>query len=601
MIVFFSFAISLLLSMMLIWIIRRLSIRYGWVVNPRNDRWHSKPTPTLGGIGIYLAFVICLFLISSFFGGIGLSRWGLLAGSTIVFVVGLYDDFKKISPPAKLIGQIIAAALVIYLGYTTNFFTPKIHNTILAILPNILLTFIWLIGITNAINLLDNMDGLAAGIAVITTGFLSYLFWQTDDIALLVVTLALGGSILGFLFFNFPPASIFMGDSGSMFIGFTLAILAIARPPQASNVFAVVGVPTLLFLLPILDTILVAVTRILRGDSPVHGGKDHASHRLVKFGLSERQTLEVLYTVAVVAGIAAIGIEKIDYWISLILVPTLVISLALVTAYLGRIKVVDSSQSGKSRRISQLMFELTYRRHFLEILLDFFLIGISYYLAYWISSEFTIDQTDLAQFLGSLPVVYAGSFLSFFYTGIYRRVWRYVGVGDFLIFAKASLGSVVILIVASYFILSGNYLNFLFAVYGVILFVSLSLSRSSFKILDLLSSRQVRSKEERVLILGAGDAGEMAIRWILMNPEMGYHPVGIVDADRYNIGRQIHGIPILGDYDQIESIVKKKKINGIVLTYDMKITDDKIMNILSLCKSNGLWIRKLRLEFERME
>lgn len=600
MIAFISFVLSLILSMILVWSIRRLSLHYGWVVRPRSDRWHNKPTPMLGGVGIFAAFVISLLLITNISGGIDRSKWGLLAGSIVVFVIGLYDDFRKISPPAKLVGQIIAAALVIYLGYTTNFFTPKINNTILAQLPNILLTFIWLIGITNAINLLDNMDGLAAGIALITTGFLGYLFWQTNDTVLWMVTLALGGSILGFLVFNFPPASIFMGDSGSLFIGFTLAILAIARPPQASNVFAVVGVPTLLFLLPILDTALVTVTRILRGESPARGGKDHASHRLVAFGLSERQTLGVLYTVAIVSGIAAIGIEEIDYWVSLILVPSLVISLALVTAYLGRIKVVDSSKE-RSGRIVQLMIDLTYRWHFLEILLDFFLIGISYFLAYWMSSGFRINESGLDQFLLSLPIVYAGSFLSFFYNGIYRGVWRYVGVGDFLKYARASLGSVVLLILASYLFLRGDYLNLLYAGYGVILFVSLALSRSSFKILDLLSSRQVRSREERVLILGAGDAGEMAIRWMMMNPEFGYHPIGIIDADRNKKGLQIHGVPVLGDYDQIESILNKKKITGVVLTDAMKISDDKIMNILSVCRSNGQWVRKLRLEFERME
>ena len=600
MIAFISFVLSLILSMILVWSIRRLSLHYGWVVRPRSDRWHNKPTPMLGGVGIFAAFVISLLLITNISGGIDRSKWGLLAGSIVVFVIGLYDDFRKISPPAKLVGQIIAAALVIYLGYTTNFFTPKINNTILAQLPNILLTFIWLIGITNAINLLDNMDGLAAGIALITTGFLGYLFWQTNDTVLWMVTLALGGSILGFLVFNFPPASIFMGDSGSLFIGFTLAILAIARPPQASNVFAVVGVPTLLFLLPILDTALVTVTRILRGESPARGGKDHASHRLVAFGLSERQTLGVLYTVAIVSGIAAIGIEEIDYWVSLILVPSLVISLALVTAYLGRIKVVDSSKE-RSGRIVQLMIDLTYRWHFLEILLDFFLIGISYFLAYWMSSGFRINESGLDQFLLSLPIVYAGSFLSFFYNGIYRGVWRYVGVGDFLKYARASLGSVVLLILASYLFLRGDYLNLLYAGYGVILFVSLALSRSSFKILDLLSSRQVRSREERVLILGAGDAGEMAIRWMMMNPEFGYHPIGIIDPDRNKKGLQIHGVPVLGDYDQIESILNKKKITGVVLTDAMKISDDKIMNILSVCRSNGQWVRKLRLEFERME
>ena len=134
-----------------------------------------------------------------------------------------------------------------------------------------------------------------------------------------------------------------MGDSGSLFLGFTLAVLAIARQPQASNVFAITGVPTLLFLLPILDTTLVTLTRLLRGQSPVMGGQDHTSHRLIAFGFSERQTLMVLYTVAIASGVVAIAIETIDYWLSLILVPTVVIVLALLVAYLARMKVVSST------------------------------------------------------------------------------------------------------------------------------------------------------------------------------------------------------------------------------------------------------------------
>ena len=182
-------------------------------------------------------------------------------------------------------------------------------NEILAQLPNIVLTFFWLVGITNAINLLDNMDGLAGGISLITALILSYFFWQAGNFSLFLFSMALAGALLAFLIFNYPPASIFMGDSGSLFIGFTLAALAIAQRPQASNVFAVMAVPTLLFLLPILDTSLVTITRLLRGQSPAQGGSDHTSHRLVAFGLSERQTLSVLYGVAIFSGILAAALE----------------------------------------------------------------------------------------------------------------------------------------------------------------------------------------------------------------------------------------------------------------------------------------------------
>ena len=563
----FAFASALIFSLVLVRVFRWVGIKHSIVAKPREDRWHKSPTPILGGVGIVLAFLVSLICTYLWDRELDWGHFGLLVGSLIIFGLGLYDDIKKLSPPAKLIGQILAAATVILFGYSTNFFTPKIDNPIIAQIPNLLLTFLWIVGITNAINLLDNMDGLAAGISLITALFLIYFFWQSEDWSLLVISVALAGSVLGFSFYNFPPASIFMGDSGSLFLGFTLAVLAIARQPQASNVFAITGVPTLLFLLPILDTTLVTITRILRGQSPVTGGRDHTSHRLIAFGFSERQTLLVLYGVAVASGVVAIAIETLDYWLSLILVPVLVIILALLVAYLGRLKVVSATTPSRGGAFSRLIVELTYKRRFLEIILDFFLIGLSFYLAFLLTSGTTISDADLQLFLTAIPLAYVGSYLSFFYFGVYRGVWRYVGVDDLLRYAKAALGGAVTVAAAIYLIFPKEaYPRGLIIWFGLTLFLSLAASRSSFKILDLVYGRQVRSPEERVLIVGAGDAGEMVVRWLLMNPSIGYRPIGFLDSNRYNSGRQIHGISILGDFSQVGDIIENKNVDGIVVT-----------------------------------
>ncbi len=337
------FLLALALNLLLIPLVRRVSFKLGRVAQPREDRWHRQPTPTLGGVGMFLSFAISLLVCQLLFPGWAMGALGFLSGSLLMFAVGLYDEFRPMSPVAKLVGQILAATLVISLGYTSTFFTPRLQNNLLAQLPNILFTFVWLVGITNAINLLDNMDGLAGGISLITAGILGYFFWQAGNLPLLWVSLALVGSILGFLVFNFPPAKIFMGDSGSLFLGFTLAVLAIAQQQQASNVFAVIGVPTLIFMLPILDTAMVTITRLMRGQSPARGGRDHASHRLVAFGLSERQALLVLYAVALSSAVMAALLESLNYWLSLVLAPLLILSLVLLTAYLARLKVVTAA------------------------------------------------------------------------------------------------------------------------------------------------------------------------------------------------------------------------------------------------------------------
>ncbi len=327
--------ISALAGLALLRILQPFGRRLGLVSRPRLDRWNRKAIPTIGGIGVIASAALALLLT----GGEAVhAHRGLLIGAALIFLVGLYDDLRELSPPVKLIAQIMVALVVIFSGYRTGFF----RNDLL----NILVTVVWLVGITNALNLLDNMDGLAGGISLVAAGFLSFFFWRNGaDHDLLVISTALFGGLLAFLFYNFPPAKVFMGDSGSLLFGFTLAALAIAKTPQASNVFAVLGVPALLFTLPILDTIFVTLTRLLRGQSPARGGRDHTSHRLVAFGLSERQTVLVLYGIAILSGAAAALVESLNYTLSLVLIPVLLVSFTVLAAYLGRIKVVESDQT----------------------------------------------------------------------------------------------------------------------------------------------------------------------------------------------------------------------------------------------------------------
>lgn len=616
--IYVPFFLAFLLNLLFIPLIRRVSFRLGRVAQPRPDRWHRQPTPTLGGVGIFAAFVCCL-VVARLFAQADLAKgvwddWGFLIGAALLFLLGLYDEFRPISPAAKLTGQIIAATLVILLGYISTFFSPKIANELLAQIPNILLTYLWLVGITNAINLLDNMDGLAGGIAFITSVMLSYIFWRSGNLSLLWVSLALAGSLLGFLVFNFPPAKIFMGDSGSLFIGFTLAALAIAnQKQQASDVFAILGVPTLLFMLPILDTALVAFTRLLRGQSPAQGGRDHTSHRLIAFGLSERQTLFVLYSVALASAVLAAALESLNYWLSLALVPLLILSLALLAAYLGGLKVVSAPQTARpGRTIARLMTELTYRRRLLEVILDFGLISLAYYLAFLAhyagvgNQGLVMNNARLELYLQSLPLALACGYLAFFIFGVYRGMWRYIDLGDLLRYVQSALGSAALL-AASLFLLTSTRFALWAAMisamqlvlFAVFLFLGLAASRSSFRLLDRISKKHTRSGGQPVLILGAGDAGEMAARWIQMNPDLDYLLVGFLDDDPFIAGRQIHGVAVLGGLEQLETILKRRPVAGVILAGpDLASADQQ--NLYQVCQEYGCWVRSLKLEFEKV-
>ena len=561
---------------------------------PRTNRWHRQPTPTLGGIGIFIAFVVSLVIIwlTYPYRNLFSERWSILLAIAIMFSVGLYDDIKHINPPIKLAFQILAATIIIFFGSNTiNFFRWPIAN--------ILLTFFWLVGITNAINLLDNMDGLAGGVALIASGFLSVFFWKTGYPELLILSLTLAGSILGFLVFNFPPAKIFMGDSGSMLLGFSLAALAVARRTQASNIFAIVGVPTLVFLLPILDTGLVAVTRILRGQSPAIGGTDHTSHRLVAFGLSERQAVLVLYGIAIISGLASVGLEAWDYDVSLVLIPVLLIVLSLFTAYLARMKVV-STQQNQPNEITRWIVNVTFKRRIFELIFDLLLIGVSYYLAFWTRFGLNMTSTSMNLFLVSWPIALGVTYCSFYLLGIYRGMWRYIGINDLIRYVGASLlaGAVSWVITRLVFpnqLFTGD----VFLLFIIYLLIGLAGSRSSFQILDRIYNRQFSGiQKENVLLYGAEDAGEIALRWILRNPDIGYSVVGFLDDDSLKWGSNIHGINIIGDLTKLDQFIQEKQVNGVIATTDNLLHSAEGEKLVSACRAKGVWVRVLRLEFE---
>lgn len=621
-----AFLAALILALGIIPLVRRGCLRYGAVSLPRVDRWSDKPTAKLGGIGIFLAFCIGLAILLAVetldIHRFAFEHWGLLLTAGLIFGLGLYDDLRPMTPPAKLISQVVIAALAVFLGYTTEFFSPRVENLLLAQSLNTLLTITWLVAITNAFNLMDNMDGLAGGIAFITAAILGYYFWQDNNLVMLLIVAALAGSVLGFLRYNFPPASIFMGDSGSQFLGFTLALLAIARQPQASDVLAVVAVPTLLFLLPIVDTILVTLTRLLRGESPAKGGRDHTSHRLIAFGLTERQAVLVLYGIALLAGVASILVEAVGYWLSLVVLPFMVILLAVLAAYLGGIKLSLSGEpaTGTRKAPTQVVLEYAYRGRLLEVALDFLIIVLVYFLAVLIHKGEILSAAELEHFLHTLPIVLAGTLLLFYLAGVYRGVWRYLGVRDLVLFGAASLGAALATGLVVYLLYPQSFSGVVFILYGILLFLGVAVSRSSFRVLDSISQRnQERAAEERVVIYGADGTGEIAMRWILMHPGMNYRLVGFLDDDPLLAGRQIGGVVVLGGFRHLDNILARHKIDGLILARvlpraigDIRSTSDTDVHLvdeaersamdqlIQVCARHNCWVKALKLEFEQM-
>ncbi|MGB9672590.1 MAG: hypothetical protein ACPL3P_00475 [Anaerolineales bacterium] len=600
MINFWVYLAAFLLSLSVCFLIRKLLIAYGIFDLPKNDRWHKYAVPKFGGVGIFTATMIA-WLIYIGWG----KQWhdfplGLLSGIILMFALGVVDDIKPMSPAAKLIGQISAASLVIYQGYTTLFFTPRLGNTIIAQLPNIILTFIWLVGITNAINLLDNMDGLAGGIALIASGFLSYLFWKNQDYILFSLSLSLSGALTGFLVWNFPPAKLFMGDSGSQFLGFTLALLAIARQPQASNIFAVMGVPTLILLLPILDTSFVTITRLLRGESPMKGGRDHTSHRLIAFGLDDRHVLLVFYVIAMVCGISAMILESLDYDLSLVLIPLIIIVLMIFTAYLAGMKISAVDESHQKSPLPTWIVAFAIRRNLLEVAFDFLLIAVSFYLAIF-TKKFAVNLNAFADYLSTLPLALLSAYASFYAVGIYRNLWRYLGTESIFNFGKASLISALIFgLLVHWLRATVEFPISTFLFFGISFFFVLIASRYSFKALDTFSARQRSNEFEPVWIYGSDLNVDFVIQWLLLHPQLKLKPIGIISDESYKVNKSIQGVRIVGSVSDLPTLTPTTEVQGLIIATS-GINETTLQNLYEFCDKNNWWMKKFEINLEKME
>ncbi len=379
--------VAFVLTALITPVVRRAAISRGMVRQAQADRWHQRPTPAIGGVAIFLGFGLAvgvgLLLDAELLQGLAaesprsLIPWtpweGLVVAATLAFLLGLIDDFVNLPPLAKLGGQFIAALVMLLSGI--GFELTGIYWIDGAI------SLLWFIGITNALNLLDNMDGVATGVAAIAAGYMAVLFAIEGQTSLVMFAVALSASLLGFLAHNYPPARIFMGDSGSLFIGMALSGLALAPAPGGSrSLVAVMAAPVLILGVPILDTTIVTIGRLLEGRPVSAGGRDHTSHRFVDIGLPERRTAWLLWGLAFAGGAVGVLLRSAGRGTALVLGGVLVGLLSLTGAYLLAIRLRSlEDQDAKSLPAYRWFIEAQVRYPILAVALDGVWISLAYY------------------------------------------------------------------------------------------------------------------------------------------------------------------------------------------------------------------------------
>ena len=279
---------------------KRLALSLGIIDQPSARKVHKSPTPLLGGVAIYMAAIITLVVYDFLYIR---ELVGILVGASLVSFMGIWDDRRPIRPVVKLLGQVAAAGILVASGVQVRF----LPYTAL----NVAVTILWIVGVTNAMNLLDNMDGLSGGIGAVASAFFFLLSTMSGQYLVGSLSAATLGACIGFLFYNINPASIFMGDSGSLFLGFMLAAVGIKLRFPANVGFVTWMIPVIVLWLPIFDTTLVVISRLRGGKNPLTTpGKDHVSHRLVAMGLTQREAVLVLYLICGALGVIAMFLTQ---------------------------------------------------------------------------------------------------------------------------------------------------------------------------------------------------------------------------------------------------------------------------------------------------
>ena len=574
-------------------LLRAPSLAEHLVAHPTGERWHDRTTPTFGGVGIFLGLLAGV--AAALLAGVlepGAELVGILAGASLLFAAGLVDDVRHLSPLAKLGAQFVAAGIAIAAGLRVELIGNDVFATVVAV--------VWLVGITNAFNLLDNMDGLAATLAAVACGYFAIdAATLHDNDLVLALALSLGFACVGFLPYNLRPrrgAAVFMGDSGSQVLGFMLAALGLAASwTTAGTTVATMLLPLLVLAIPILDTTLVTLVRLAERRPVTQGGRDHSSHRLVYYGLSESRAVALLAIIAIALGLTAVAYNVLDQ--PRITAIGVVLTFVLLVQFGGFLtELSERSRRGQPGDTS-LRHALTLEpRRLVEVLVDFVLISGSFLAAYLlvIGDKGTVLQRGT--FLAALPVVLAMTYVAFVGFRIYRRVWRYATARDALAIAvacfAANLASLAIVAATRPL---GDFPARIFLVNAVVCTAAVTFSRLLLRLLPDVRTLRQRGEQRRVLVVGAGRAGRSLVREFREDPTA--RVVGFLDDNPALRRRRIQGVTVLGATDEITTALLTARPDEVLVSIP-NAPGDRLDGIVQACAEAAVPCRFVRRRTE---
>ena len=563
-------------------LVRRIALRYDIVSKPSDDRWHRDPTPLLGGAAVIGGFILALLLFGHF------EKW-IVVGALALFVVGAVDDILVLRPRTKLILQLLVVGLILR------------KAPIFEVLPwdalNLILTMFWLVLTINAVNLIDGLDGLAAGLGIASALTVAVLAALQGETMVLRFALAISGALGGFLLYNYKPASIFMGDAGALPIGFILGGLSVDASLLITNSWlASTAVPLLIMLVPVTDTLVVTIGRLAAGYSVSRRGLDHFHHRLAKLGLSDARVMQLMCALAVAGGACAIVLSLMRHFYIVATLSAGLLFFALIGLFLIDLNL-DSTSSAtehdKRHGVARAILSLNLKRRVFEVALDGLLITVAYCAAVLIRLDFKVSPELFHLLTLALPWVMGMSYLAFFSSGIYRGTWRHFGLEDAIRFGQGAILAAFLLFATGRFgplKFSGSIL----CIFTILLFNLLVATRLSFRVF-LKGINFLARPASSVVVVGAGTGGEAALGHLFSDRiNQRIRMVGFVDDDTFKRGKLLRGYKVLGAIDELSRIFGVSPFDTILIATD-GLTEERLELVKSFARIQNLRLRRFTI------
>lgn len=549
----------------------------GWVSRPRPDRWHKGAPAFFGGVPIFLGVMA---LSAAFLPISAHLVWKIVGISSLMFLLGLADDVFHLRPGPKLLAQVAAGVLALHCGI--------VYPVEASVVVSLAVSLLWIVGITNAFNLLDNMDGLSPGVALIASLSLFILSVSSGHPMQALLAAVTAGSIAGFLLFNFHPARIFMGDSGSLFLGFLLGATSLLQGTHRIGVSTLIFTPVMVLAIPILDTFFVSVSRRLRGQPISQGGTDHSSHRLVRLGMEERTAVLLLYLLTGLSGGLAVLAQRMSHLHALEITSLWFFFLFVFGLHLfhGEPEPHMAAGGGLNRLPSW---------DALVFVLDPVALFLSFILAYFLRFPDLAEVPGNLQLYLSGPVVVGMKFVGLWLCGIYRYSWWRGSASDIYQLGRATicgeLGVGLLLLILgrlqNYFAMA----LVLDAAFSWILLLCLRYSFSIFRgSMQRLTSHP--TPERQVLVLGTSEHSALAVRFL---KERHIQCTGLIDTNGgVDVGRYVWGAYVAGRLENIASLVSRLGVSEVVLPEDTALPCSE-HEVEELCRSAHVRLSKLGL------